>query len=53
VTVRFVDGRQWLYALTGARHALTVPAQPLAVEVVGLRGTRHGRARIVLASARR
>src|SRR5262249_30271600 len=53
VTVRMRDGRQWLLALTGRKHRLTVPAQPVAVEVVGLRGTKHGPARIVRASARR
>jgi hypothetical protein len=51
LTIRFADGRQNLFA-TRARR-LVVPATPVVVQVLGVRGTKRGRPRIVTARRRR
>jgi hypothetical protein len=56
LTVRFADGAQMLFAVLGKKHTFTVRPKidstpPVAIQVVGLIGSRRGRA--VLVTARR
>jgi hypothetical protein len=56
LTVRFADGAQMLFAVVGKKHTFTVHPRidstpPVAVQVVGLNGSRRGPA--VLVTARR
>lgn len=58
LTVRFADGAQVLFSLVGRARSLTVPAsvdatQPVAVEVVALRGESRGRPAILIARVKR
>jgi hypothetical protein len=56
LTVRFADGAQMLFAVVGKKHTFTVRPKidstpPVAIQVVGLSGSRRGPA--VLVTARR
>ena len=54
LTVRFADGAQMLFVVPGKKHTFTVRPRidstpPVAIQVVGARGSRHGPAMLVTA----